>query len=370
MNETEFLLNNPEARALPPGADFRRPEYRREVFQRFYSFHLKYRTHPGCVYFVLPYLARELGWDLEQRLWAAYLNGNTQNPVTTFLLMQQGDRPAMADKVLAFYKENFKKLQWDTDRRHHKSKLEVAVSSYLREIEHHAGGTQEQFWRHWAETRGGWAEVWTAARRLWGFGRLSAWSYLEYVRILARPEIAMPDSNTLYLHDIDGSQSHRNGLCVVLGRDELVWDGTLNPGSKPDVYTPDILAELQGASTELLHEAEQRNPGHPDVGRLTLESALCTYKSWHKPNRRYPNVYTDMLHDRLRWAEGHWGQRFELIWEARFNSLPMRLLQEHNPKDPGLCPEKQNFYRENGCPVMMSVDWPVFDNPLDRRIFG
>lgn len=34
-------------------------------------------------------------------------------------------------------------------------------------------------------------------------------------------------------------------------------------------------------------------------GDFTLESALCTYKSWHRPNRRYVNVYSDMLHGRI-----------------------------------------------------------------------
>ncbi len=43
-----------EVKDLKGGMDFRHPQYRREVFLRFYEFHLKYRTHPGCVYFLFP----------------------------------------------------------------------------------------------------------------------------------------------------------------------------------------------------------------------------------------------------------------------------------------------------------------------------
>src|SRR5208337_1209246 len=44
---------------LQYGMDFRKPEYRREVFHRFYEFHLKYATHPGCIYFVFPFLFKK-----------------------------------------------------------------------------------------------------------------------------------------------------------------------------------------------------------------------------------------------------------------------------------------------------------------------
>ena len=71
---------------LMPGLDFRLPEYRQEVFQRFYTFHLQYRSHPGCVYYLMPFLAYSEGWTQEQKLWFAFLNGNTQNPVTSYVI--------------------------------------------------------------------------------------------------------------------------------------------------------------------------------------------------------------------------------------------------------------------------------------------
>ena len=48
--------------------DLRRPEFRRETFLLFFESHLLHRSHPGCVYFLLPALAARLGLDPDQRM--------------------------------------------------------------------------------------------------------------------------------------------------------------------------------------------------------------------------------------------------------------------------------------------------------------
>ena len=45
--------------------DWRLPEHRREVFLDFYEFHLRYRSHPGGVYYIMPYLKDRFGWSEE-----------------------------------------------------------------------------------------------------------------------------------------------------------------------------------------------------------------------------------------------------------------------------------------------------------------
>jgi hypothetical protein len=94
-----------------------------------------------------------------------------------------------------------------------------------------------------------------------------------------------------------------------------------------------------------------------------LESAFCTYKSWHRPNRRYPGVYVDMFHDRIKKAEEAWPEEdFGLFWEARQVWLPDYLRLEDNPGDAGVKPEKQNHYRLTGQVIAMDHDWPCFAN--------
>jgi len=339
--------------------DYRKPGTRRALFSRFYDFQLRYRSHPGGVYYVLPHLAEHLNWDEDQRAWAAWINGNTQNPVTTLLLMQAGDRPERADAMLNWFADNQASLAWDTDRRYHRKAFVEYTLGYLHTISRRG---QAGYWHHAAKR--GWPGLWAAANALLGMGRLSTWSYLEYLRILG---VHAADADTLMLKDMAGSRSHRNGLALIAGQEKLMW-WRLNPGVDQAVYTPDVLAHLTVLGRDLKNEAQARNPGNPDVGYLTLESALCTFKSWHLPNRRYTGVYNDMLYDRLKLAESRYGQRFGIIWDARRAALPSWLRMEDIPGDPGCVPVKQNHFLETGQPVVLGRLYPELLSDFDRAV--
>jgi hypothetical protein len=96
---------------------------------------------------------------------------------------------------------------------------------------------------------------------------------------------------------------------------------------------------------------------------------LCTYKSWHRPNRRYPNVYNDMLHDRLTAAGRAWPEAdLEVFWAARAAVLPAYLRLEDSPGDPGCVPVKQNHYRRTGQVVMLHRWDPVFVNDFNHAV--
>lgn len=346
---------------LHRGQDFRRPELRREVFCRFYQFHLKYRAHPGCVYYLIPYLRRKLRWSREEALWFAFLNGNTQHPVTSFVLHRRFRSLAQADELLGFYKQNYARLAFDADRRHHKKSLPEAISSYASLL---GKAPQAEMWDT-AANYGFWA-VWDLARRIHSFGRLSAFSFCEYLRIV---DVDV-DCESLMLADHAGSRSHRNGLCKVLGFDSLDWHS-----SNPDFdghYSGDLIEALERQGHSLLLEAKRRAAGtdyQRDVSYFTLESALCTFKSWFRANRRYPNVYNDMLYDRIRKAQDVWpDDDLSLFWDARRHYLPPHLRLEDSPHDPGCVPVKQNHFRLTGEVVMMQHDWPEFSNAFNDAI--
>lgn len=346
--------------------DFRLPQYRREVFLRFYEFHLENRAHPGGVYFAMPWLARKYGMDDEAKLWMAFLNGNTQNIVTTMMLFKRF--PTINSPGLeAWFTEKYKLLAWDTDRRYHRKDFLKSVDCYRRLT----GGQQREYFRslEGPSQEDTFARAWKALRDdFYTFGRLSSFSYAEYLRLNGIPL----QCNTLFLDDMSGSKSHRNGLAKVLGRDDLDWhkdhgfDGEYQDGE----------VEWLGVEAEqLLTEARERTARNQQVdptqvNYFTLESAFCTYKSWHRKNRRYANVYNDMFHDRIKLAAERFGdEEVKEFWDCREDCLPKHLRLECCPNDPGLCPEKQNYYRETGKPIMMSKRWPEFDNDFDRRIW-
>jgi hypothetical protein len=350
---------------LVAGLDFRRPEYRREVFLRFYDFHLRHRAHPGAVYYVIPELRRRLGWTDEQAYWFAFINGNTQNPVTSYIIWSKfPDIATLNPRYLRdFCSNEWKRLDWDTDRRYWKAHFISAVEKYIALLN---GRNQAEFFDQFnrADELYGFDKLWKIVReKFYGFGRLSAWSYIEYLRIIGLGV----QPRELFLRDIPGSKSHRNGLCKVLGRDDMDW----REGDSP--FTDEILAWLEREAMLLLLEAQDRaleTAHYRDANFLTLESTLCCYKSWHRPNRRYPNVYNDMLHDRIKRAEASWRTNLSVFWDIRRRCLPEYLRLEDNLGDVGLKPEKQNHYLLTGEVILMDRDWPCFANHYSQPATG
>lgn len=369
------LADITEITALAPGMDLRLPVYRREVFLRFYAFHLKFRIFPGCVYFALPYLRERLGVSQEDYLWFLYIQGNTQNPVTSWLIWRQFPRRNDTDpaKLAFWFNENHKRLSFDTDRRHWKYRFVDAVDAYQKYMNK---GTQEEVFG--AFFLGGsdpcseviaFAQMWNEVRENFlGYGRLTTWSYLEYLRIAG----LRMQPNSLMLEDREGSRSHRNGLAKVTGRDDLDWHGS-NPGFDGK-YSEEVLEWLVVEGQALLNESRRRAEGKDyadDVNYLTLESALCSFKSCFRKNRRYPGVYCDLLHDRIKKAEAAWpGTDFSMFWEMRAKHLPTWLRQECNPNDVGCKPAKQNFFLESGQLPVIGFDDPAFECDYNYLLEG
>lgn len=325
--------------------DWSLPEHRREIFQRSYTFSLETGTFPGMVYPMLPAIANAFDLDGDGRAWLAWLNGNTQNVVTSYLLLEVAPTARDWQKAADFFNENFKALEWDTDRRHQKSAFPRATEQWMN------GPWGRELSAGWLDAAmEGREEPWKWAISQPYMGRISAWSMLEFARILL-PFI--PDVNEWFLKE-SSSRSHRNALCLLAGH-EGAWGWDREQVEIP--FLLDLFEELDALAEDLLLEAQQRNTRQlwdgsweedPNVSRLTLESALCTFKSWHKPDRRYPGVYADMMYQRIRKAETRMGRTLDLLWNIRRDTLPGYLRLEDNPNDPGLVGVKQNWFRETG----------------------
>lgn len=316
--------------------DWREPGNRREIFQRSYTHSLVHRNFPGMVYSMMPAIADALDLDEDGRAWFVWLNGNTQNVVTSLLLLEVAPQPGDWRKAVDFANEHFKSLEWDIDRRHQKSAFGKATEAWFLDY----GYQPADGWLSAAEK--GWEAVWKHSIGQPYMGRISAWSMYEYARILLGP--AIPDVGSWFLEE-GSSRSHRNSLCMMAGYDDA-WGWDREQAEIP--FMLDLFPELVERAEGLLLGAQARNPGNPDVVRLTMESALCTFKSWHKPNRRYPNVYSDMMYQRIKKSEARLGRDHELLWAIRKNTLPEHLRLEDNPGDPGLSSVKQNWFRETG----------------------
>jgi Alpha-glutamyl/putrescinyl thymine pyrophosphorylase clade 2 len=350
-----------EVKDLQKGMDFRKPEYRREVFLNFYEFHCKYNAHPGAVYYAFPWLFNKYQMTMEQKLWFCFINGLSQNVITTMRLYSVCTDPLSdisRQVMFDYFRENYTKLGWDTDRRYVKNSFEKAVNHYINLL---SGRSQEDYFLDLCTGSdfANFDKVWdNVINKFYLFGRLSTFSYLEYLKIAGLPI----DCSNLFLDDISGSKSHRNGLCKVLGRDDLDWTK-----DNPVKYSKEIINWLEVEAEKLLDEAKERGI---NASYFTLESTFCCYKSWFRKNRRYPNVYNDLFYERILRDEKLFGRENKLFRQLRQECLPLHLRVEDNIRDMGLCPQKQNHFRETGQVIMMDKDWQYFENDLNNFIDG
>lgn len=302
--------------------DYRLPENRREYFTALYRMNLENGVMPGLVYLYMPELARRYGWDDEQRLWFAAINGCTQHPITSLIIFnRQPEIPETSEEWRAFedwFNSEWVSLQFDTDRLKNKRNTVKALYSYGQLVRDagsqtalYAGKTYE--------------EAWAIASAIYSFGRLSTFSYLEYVKIMG----AGPACTDLMFDDFSGSRSHRNGALFLEGLDHLVYDKRAGNGfdGKYEDFTKMCTWLNNRADTYL------KTIDHPDAGYFTYESCLCQFKNGFF-GRRYPGVYSDLAWERVQWYDQRgFSSDTEVFKDIRAERLPswLRIETEKKP---------------------------------------
>lgn len=294
--------------------DYRKKENRWNFFEQLYKMNLTQGVMPGLVYLYMPELARRLQWNAEDRLWFAFLNGLTQNPITTLQIFKRLPHvPKASDDLSSFsdwFNEKWEELQFDTDRRYQKKESVQSIKVYSGLVEEY--GTQENMLSNRP-----YEELWKLVyNRYFSFGRLSSFSYLEYVHLNGFGA----DCTDLMFGDKSGSKSHRNGMLLLTGQDDLVDDKRMKNNFPGYSDFSGMVNSLEAKASEFLKEYKNENPGVPNVGNFTMESNLCTFKN-HFFGRRYPGVYADMAFERIERAEAR-GIDCEIFKDMRAELLP------------------------------------------------
>ena len=299
--------------------DYRLKENRVEYFTKLYSMNLEQRVMPGLVYLYMPELAKRFNWDMEQKLWFAFLNGNTQNPITSLRILDVCPNPPRNIEQLSalteWFNTNWETLSFDTDRRYQKKEFPLAVQSYCRAM--YDQGDQEKL------LTGTFPELWDRVTKgFHSFGRLATFSYLEYVKIMG----AGAACDNLFLEDKSGSKSHRNGLLFLIGQDDYVWDKR-QPNSHDGNY-PDFKKMITWLKMEADSYLANSEIEHPDLGYFTFESQCCAFKNGFF-KRRYPGVYADMAWDRIKWYDDRgFSDLTKVFKQIREDNLPEWLREE------------------------------------------
>ena len=297
--------------------DYRMPENRREYFDALYSMNLHHGVMPGLVYLYMPELAEHFRWDDEQKLWFAVINGCTQNPITSLIKFNKfPEPPATPEKwgqMNAWFNAHWSELQFDTDRLKNKRNTVKALFTYWKAVKELAAGSQARFWSGLT-----FKQAWERADMIFSFGRLSKFSYLEYVRIMGFGS----DCDDMMFEDFDGSRSHRNGALFLLGKDDIVFDKRASNGFDGKYHDFKKMCDwLENWCVEYLGR-RVLNDHHPHSGRFTLESQFCQFKNGFF-KRRYPGVYADMAWERIqKYDELGFSRDVEVFKAIRAAHLP------------------------------------------------
>ena len=304
--------------------DYRQIDNRLKYFSALYRMNLQFKIHPGLVYLYMPEMKKRLNWDDEQALWFAAINGHTQNPITSYAIMQFIPEIPTKDeewkKAQTLFDIRWAELSFDTDRNKQKKDTIRGLYSYSLLVKD--AGSQVKLWS--GKT---YPEYWELANSITSFGRLSTFSYLEYVYLNGFGA----DCNNLMFDDLDGSRSHRNGMFFLTGQDHMVFDKR-KENSHSGKY-----ADLKGLGASLESQAElflgtfyRSNSELEHVGKFTFESCLCQFKNGFF-RRRYPGVYADMAWERIQWYDKRDKKSLTKIFkEIRTERLPVWLLQEYD----------------------------------------
>lgn len=319
--------------------DYRTPEARVDYFTALYTLNLDHGIMPGLVYLYMPALKSRFNWDAESALWFAFLNGMTQNPLTSMRMFQQLPQVPTSKSELQTFSDWFNaewpRLQFDTDRRYGKKETVDAIKSYAKLV--YEAGSQEAML-----TGKTYDELWDlVSNNYHSFGRLSSFSYLEYVKIMGYGA----ECTNLLFEDVSGSKSHRNGMLFLTGQDNLVWDKRASNGFDGKYDNFGKMCEWLGKKADAYLKDYKQGCDHKDAGYFTFESQLCQFKN-HFFGRRYPGVYSDMAYERIEWYKKNMGtdENVKLFLDIR-TALPDWLRLE--AKNDGLTIKQRAAYFPN-----------------------
>lgn len=339
--------------------DYKLLENRREGFKKYFYGIIKSEEYDPY-YYTANYLYKRYELNEEQMFWLSWLYGFIYNGATAWVVFNEF--PDFENVDIERLKEweirNYKRMEFEVDTRYKKCKIHVAFANYRQSV---GNKTQKEFFESICNSddpKKNFRKLWDHIRKNFLlFGRYSTFFYTETLKRCNNLNI---ECDSLFLEDISGSKSHRNGLCYVLGKDE--WDyHKSNPAFKG--YDKWMIDYLVSEGDILLSELKKDFPDIINkIDYFSLETALCAYKGFFR-RRRYLGFYLDRDCKQIKFAEsqGWTGIDWSVFWQCREENLIKNMLCEHNgyyePKQ-----ELQNLFMETGV-ITNLQNW--FDEKYD-----
>jgi hypothetical protein len=293
--------------------DYRLKENRREAFIRWYAWSLQYNDCDPAVW-ATNYLNDRYEHNDEERIWLAWLYGNTYQLPTAWVLKNEFPDYELADlgRITDWNSKNYKRLRYQTDTKWNKGHLPAMFESYQKFIGN--GSQREKLESYYGDNESqNFDALWSVLKgNLHKFGRYSTWFYMQHLKHTAG---IICEPTSLMLDDYDGSRSHRNGLLLAIGQDDDM-DRKLT-GSE--------YATLESIGNGIRSEMKDRFPSlASQVDYFTMETCLCSFKKLFRTKHgRYLSYYLDRQAEEIQVAErdGWAGIEWQVMWDSREETI-------------------------------------------------
>ena len=281
------------------------------------------------------YLNERYEYSREERFWFAWLY-HTYNLPTAFVYKNEfpDEELASVERFSAWNDANYARLRYQVDTKWSKGHLAAMYASYSEWV-----GDQRQEDLFTEATRGtpqeNFDSLWKIANSWYKFGRYTAFFYLQTIKHTCGVDIEPPGQ---FFNNFKGSQSHRNGFCYAMGKEEWV----------NEKLTPEQYQWLEDAAADVLREAKKAAPDVADkLDNFALETCLCSYKKlWRVKKGRYMGYYLDRQSEEILKAEsdGWEGIDWSVMWEAREEVIGSALA----PRGATVDKDKMALFLETG----------------------
>lgn len=345
---------------IDPSVDYRLPENR--MYMVFAWAEAMYHTGElnqqlRLMDWVIEFGCFQTPSQIESKLWLAFLWGCCYNLTGPWVIMSAFPTPPRGESEMQlfsnWYNKNFERIRFDTDCRYRKSKMIACVQSYSNWLGEQTQSEKIFPMLNIEDPTTKYVTLNDAANSWAYYGRLSTWNYLEALALVTGWNHQL-DCQTFLLNDITGSESNRNGVAFMVGREDLTTKhGKLKPDLTKTISLEDCnMLEVEGEKIfkSLVEEFGSIDP----VLRFNVETVMCwTKKRFRLKKTRYLGWDAERTLDEMDFISENWGVdevSVDELYKARKMWLPEHLLCECNHDHRGENVAKMPVFYETGTP--------------------
>jgi hypothetical protein len=192
---------------------------RQETFVRWFGRSLEIEDCDSAL-FMTNYFFDRFEYNKEQRLWLAWLYGNTYYWPTSYVIWNEFPDMHLVgvERLKEWNNENYKRLRYQTDTKWNKGHLADQFMSYKNWVGDRS--QREALTAGYTDDKvGNFYTLWDEVNSWHKFGRYTSWFYMQTLKQCCDVPIEV---DGLWFHDQSGSRSHRNGMCYAVGKDHWV----------------------------------------------------------------------------------------------------------------------------------------------------